>query len=303
MKIRLWIYFLRQAIASISGNRGVHLLGMGTMVISLLIFGAFLFLFVNLKTWIHGWGHTLSMSVYLVDGIDRSALDGISSTIQNIPGAKIDRFISKEDALRDFKKALGNEASLLEGLSSNPLPASYEVVFSDLESPDATPKKIKTVLEQTKGVAEVQYSEQWLNEFEGLLNMIGLVGAIMGGLLCMGVLLIMTNTIKLTIYSRKHEIEIQKLVGATDWFVKAPFLLEGLIQGLISGGFSVLLLYFSFLFVAEKKVNLLGLTVLDFVFLPGNYIWLIWGISVLLGLTGSFIAVGRFITAEKFVDI
>lgn len=288
---------------NIMNNRIVHLIGIGTMVVSLLIFGTFLLLFVNLNTWIHGWGHSLSMSVYLEDGIDRAARDNISSSIREFPSAEIERYISKEDALKDLTRALGAEAGLLEGLTRNPLPASFEVVFKDIESPETDPQKIKKVIEKIDGVNEVQYSEEWLKRFEGLMNVVRLVGFVIGGLLCIGVLFIVTNTTKLTIYSRKHEIEIQKLVGATDWFVKTPFLLEGVIQGILSGFFSLLMLFSGYLFLSAKKVHFLGLTVLDFIFLPREYVVAIFMISVSLGLAGSFIAVGRFLAAESFADV
>lgn len=287
---------------NIMNNRIVHIIGMGTMVVSLLIFGAFLLLFVNLNTWIHGWGHSLSMSVYLEDGIDDAARDKIASFIRNLHAAEIERYISKEDALKDLKAALNTEASLLEGLTRNPLPASFEIVFKDVASIEKDPQRIKKAIEQIDGVSEVQYSEEWLKRFEGLMSVIRLAGLIIGGLFCIGVLFIVTNTIKLTIYSRKHEIEIQKLVGATDWFVKFPFLLEGLFQGLFSGAFSLLVLFSGYLFLSTKKMHFFGLTMLDFVFLPHEYILSILGLSMVLGLAGSFIAVGRFLATEGFGD-
>ncbi|MBW1851454.1 MAG: ABC transporter permease [Deltaproteobacteria bacterium] len=303
MKLRLCLYFLKQAFINIINNRIVHLIGVGTMVVSMLIFGTFLILFANLNTWIHGWGHSLSMSVYLQDGIDKSTKDKIASSISAFSSAEIERYISKDDALKDLRMALGSESGLLDGLSSNPLPASFEVIFKNVESPDTDPQRIKKALEAMVGVDEVQYSEEWMKRFEGLMSMVRLVGFIIGGLLGIGVLFIVTNTIKLTIHSRKHEIEIQKMVGATDWFVKIPFLLEGMIQGILSGTLSVLVLFLGYLFFSAERVHLLGLAVFDFSFLPREYILAIFFISVLLGLVGSFIAVGRFIAADSSVDI
>ncbi len=303
MKLRLCFYFIKQAITSIFHNRMVHMIGTATMVISLLIFGAFLFMFVNINTWVQGWGHSLSMSVYLEDGIEESRREAIASTIKGLSGAEIKRFISKEAALRDLKQALGDGVGLITEMSRNPLPASFEVVFTNIDSPGRDPERIKNVLEKQSGVSEVQYSSEWLKQFEGLMDVVWLMGVIIGGLLGVGVLFIMTNTIKLTIYSRKHEIEIKKLVGATDWFVKAPFLLEGVIQGALSGGISLLLLYLAYLFFAGRPVQFLDLAVLDFRFLPSSYIFVILLISIFLGLAGSLIAVGRFIAKESFIEI
>jgi cell division transport system permease protein len=294
MRFRLWMYFFRQAFTSILNNRVFHAIGLSTMVVSLLIFGTFLILFVNLNAWLGGWGQSLTMSVYLKDGTSETKNDEIASLIRKLQGAEIKRFISKEGALRDLRKALGSHAGLLEGMSVNPLPASFEVIFKDGDGQETDPLKIKNELESIEGVDEVQYSEEWLKRFKGLMNMVRLVGFIIGGLLCMGILFIVTNTIKLTIYSRRGEIEILKLVGATDWFVKAPFLLEGMIQGILSGIVALLVLFSGYLLLSAKKMHFLGLAVLDFVFLPNEYVFSILFISVALGLIGSFIAVGRF---------
>ena len=200
----------------------------------------------------------------------------------------------KKQAFIDLKRALGREASVLEGLPRNPLPASIEVAFhpSGGEKPD--PEKLRKKLEAFTGVAEVQYSEEWLNRFEGLMKVFRLAGLIIGGLLGLGVLFIVTNTIKLTIYSRQEEIEIMKLVGATDWFVKTPFLLEGSMQGIVSGMLSVLVLYSGYLILSVKKADIFGFALLDFVFIPNSYTLTIFVVSVALGLLGSFIALGRF---------
>jgi len=294
MRLRLAPYFIKQALTNIMDNRVFHAIGLGTMVVSLLIFGTFLLLFVNLDTWIQGWGHSLTMSVYLEDGIDDTQIEKVGAFIKDLPGAKIERFISKDDALRDLKGAFGSQAGLLNGLLKNPLPASFEVVFKESKTKRPGPESMKRDLEGLKGVTEVQYSEEWLKRFEGLMRMVRLVGFIIGGLLCMGILFIVTNTIKLTIYSRREEIEILKLVGATDWFVKTPFLLEGVIQGILSGILALLALFSGYLLLSTKKMYFLGLAVLDFAFLPREYAISIILMSMLLGLVGSFIAVGRF---------
>lgn len=294
MKVKLWPYFFKQALVNIMSNRGIHTVGLSTMIVSILIFGAFLLLFVNFNNWIQGWGHSLSVSVYLRDGINGDTRDEVASFIKSLPRAEIKRFISKKGALRDLKNALGTHSGLLEGLSKNPLPASFEVEFKDIEGHKTDPQVIKKELEKVEGVQEVQYSEEWLKQFEGLMNMVKLIGFIIGGLLCMGVLFIVTNTIKLTIYSRRDEIEILKLVGATDWFVKTPFLLEGMIQGLVSGLLALLVLFSGYLILSAKKIHFLGLALLDFMFLPQEYILSLLIISIALGLGGSFIAVGRF---------
>ena len=303
MKPRLLIYFFKQAFSNILNNRMIHFIGLGTMVVSMLIFAAFLMLFVNLNTWIYGWGQSLSMSVYLKDGIDEAKKNKIAIAIGEFPCLTIKHFVPKEKALEDLKEALGSEFGILEGLTRNPLPASFELEIKQIESPQTDPQRLKTMLEGIDGVEEVQYSEDWLKQSKGLMDMVSFAGMILGGLLCTCIIFIVTNTIRLTIYSRKHEIEIKKLVGATDWFVKAPFLLEGIIQGILSGILAILIMFLVHFFLSAKKIQILGFVALNFVFLPTEYVILIFMTSVILGLAGSLIAIGRFISSDSFVNI
>ena len=294
MNPKLWPYFLRQAVSSIIDNRTVHVVGIGTMVVSLLIFGSFLLLFANLNNWLKGWGHTLSISVYLDADVSQSQRAKIEDFIKNMSGASIEKYISKEEAFKDLSKALGPQAGLLEGMSKDILPASFEVTFRDIGDSKRDLSGIKKTIEDLEGVEEVQSSEDWFTRFEGIINMVRLAGMIIGGLLGLGVIFIVSNTIKLAIYSRREEIEIMKLVGATDWFVKTPFLIEGLLQGIISGILSLFILFIGYLILSAKKMYFFNLALLDFVFIPQEYIIIIFSMSIVLGLAGSFIALGRF---------
>ncbi len=294
MKLRIWIYYFRRAFVNIFSNRLIHIISIGTISISLLLFGSFILFFVNINNWMLEWGQSLSMSVYLRDGIDTETKERIESILANLPGAEIKGFISKEQAGVDLIEALGDQAGLLDGVTKNPLPASFEIIFRDMAHNQLDPKKMKTDLEKIEGVDEVQYSQQWFERFEGLIYMLKLVGFIVGGLLCIAVLFIITNTIKLTIYSRRDEIEIFKLVGATDWFVKIPFLIEGAIQGIVSGFIALGVLFLGYSIFSLKTIHFFGLPVMDIVFLPHGYAVIMVLFSLILGLIGSFIAIGRF---------
>ena len=288
---------------NIMNNRIVHIIGMGIMIISMLIFGTFLILFVNLNLWIQGIGNSLSISIYLQDEINETDKDKIRSFLTGLPNAEIKRFISKETALKEMNRLLGHHSSLLEGLSKNPLPASFELVLRDTGIQKTDPVRIKEDLLNMKGVDEVQYSDDLLKRFEGIMNAVEVIGIIIGGMLCLGILLIVTNTIKLTIYSRREEIEIMKLVGATDWFIKTPFLIEGIIQGVLSGIVSIIILFSGYFLISAKNMGLLSFVIFNFTFLPWEYVLLIFVISTVLGLIGSFIAVGRFISIERFFSV
>jgi cell division transport system permease protein len=294
MRIRFRTYFFKQALRNIRDNLTVHALGLGTMTSSLLIFGIFMLFFANVANWIHGWGNSLSFSIYLKDDISAYKRDKVDSSLRQLPGKKTLVYISKNDAMANLKKTLGGDAALLDRLSGNPLPASYDVFFDRNKKNDLDPETIKAALAKLEGVADVQCSEEWVNNFRQIMDMVESIFLVVGGLLCLCVIFIMTNTIKLTIFYRKTEIEILKLVGATDWFIKVPFLLEGIIQGILAGVLTLLMLGGGYLFFATKEIQFFGMDSLDLVFVSFGHMALLFLTSVALGMIGSLVAIGRF---------
>ena len=291
---RIWAYYIKHALVNILTNRMINAITIGTITISLLLVASFMLFFNNLNNWMVEWGKSLSMSVYLEDGIDSKTKDAIEEAIRGLPGAELRGFVSKEEAESDLRRALGDQAGLLDGLKKNPLPASFEIIFREGSRGSIDPKEIKQRLETLQGVDEVQYSEQWIERLEGLLYMLKTTGLAVGALLCLAVLFIVTNTIKLTIYARRDEIEIFKLVGATDRFVKIPFLIEGLIHGILGGLLALGILFLIYALISMKTIQVFGLPVLTITFLPTNHMLLILLMGFVLGLAGSFIAIGRF---------
>lgn len=270
------------------------MISMGTIVISMLLLGSFMLLSVNLNSWIRAWGESMSMSIYLEDNLSEESKGRIKEALLELEGAEIIGFISKETAMINLQEGLGAQAGLLAGLKENPLPASFEIEFNNVRQYDIAPLKIKNALEEMEGVDEVQYSDQLVEKFEGVIYVFRISGFIIGGLLCVAVLFITTNTVKLTIYSRRDEIKIYKLVGATDWFVRIPFLIEGSIQGLVSGATSFVILFLIFSIFSVKSVHLFGLPVLDIIFLSEMHALFIVSLSTALGFMGGLLAIGQF---------
>jgi cell division transport system permease protein len=294
MKITYLRYFVRQALANIFDNRLVHLVGVGTMAIAFLVFDAFVLTFVNLNHWTEEWGRPLTMSIYFNGTPERMVLERIEKELLHFPGVTIKRFISKDDAMQTLRRQLGDKAGLLDGLEENPLPASLEIILSRDKTRDPLPYQVKRRLERIDGVDEVQYSQEWIKRVQAIMEAIRLIGIVFGGLLFLAALFVITNTIKLTIYSRKDEIEILKLVGATNRFVKIPFLIEGSIQGFLGGSLALIIL-FLFHITAVTRVNLrLGFASLDIIFLSPQFSLFLLLMSIIVGFIGSTISLGRF---------
>ena len=297
--MRRFLYFFRQALANIRNNRLVHFIGLSTMAISIFILGVFVLLYVNVYAWIQRWGGSMRMSIYLEEGLGKEALEKIERFIKNQKCVFRYEYVSKEKALEEFKEALGPQSKLLSNLDTNPLPASFEVEIKADGSRVMELKELAKQIEKLDGVEEVQYSEAWLRRFKDILSLVKVIGFLVGGLLALGALFIVTNTVKLTIYSRKDEIEILKLVGATDWFIKIPFLIEGIIQGVLAALIALGGLYVAFVLFSAKKTTLLNLAAIKLQFIPWVFLAGMIGLSLVVGAVGSLIAVGRFFEVAK----
>lgn len=293
MKITFIRYFVRQAMRNMVENRLVHLIGLGTMVIAFLMFDAFILIFVNLNSWTQEQGRSLTMSIYFKGEPERAVIENIKKELLQYP-VSITDFISKDDALKSLRKQLGEKAGLLDGLGENPLPASLEIVLSRDVSGDSLPYELKTRLERIHGIDEVQYSQEWVERFQAIMGAVKIIGLVFGGLLFLAALFIITNTVKLTIYSRKDEIEILKLVGATNRFVKIPFLIEGSIQGFLGGSVALIVLFLVYVVIITKVDLSIGFASLDIIFLSPQFILLLLLMSSIIGFIGSTVSLGRF---------
>lgn len=293
MRISFLRYFFRQALGNIFENRLVHLIGVGTMVIAFLIFDAFVLAFVNINAWTQERGRTLTISIYFKEDPERSAIEDIQRELLDYP-VSITKFISKKDAMKSLRRQLGEKAGLLDGLKENPLPASLEIILSRDEIDDSLPYELKKKLEKIEIVDEVQYSQEWIDRIQAVMGAVEIVGLVFGGLLFLAALFIVTNTIKLTIYSRKDEIEILKLVGATNGFVKTPFLIEGSIQGFLGGSVAIIILFLGYMIVTSEVDLRIGFGALDLIFLSPEFILLLVATSIITGFIGSTVSLGRF---------
>ena len=171
MSFRLTFYFLKQALGNILNNRVVHLVGAGTVTVSMLMFGAFLLLYVNLNGWVQGWGRTLTLSVYLAEEVDEIQRDRIAERLRSLPGAEIDRLHLEGACLGGTAGRARRAGEPLEGLSRNPLPASFEVTLSNADARTSDYRALCRRIEELEGVDEVQYGEEWVNRFEGFMRL------------------------------------------------------------------------------------------------------------------------------------
>ncbi len=295
MRIGLLGYFLRKALGNIWINPFLSLVTLSTIAISMLILGLFSLIYLNVQQSLQQMGGELQITAYLQETISPEQAKVLRSKVADWPEVEKITYLSKEQALARFRSQLREYAGILEGLKENPLPASLELTLMPQHGRSGNIKELSTRLGRLTGVAEVQYGRKWMAKLRVFVEVMKLVGITVGGLLLIATIFVISNTIRLTFYSRREELEIMRLVGATDFFIKAPFLIEGLLHGLggallAAGGLSLLILFlFSHLDLPLRLAVMAGS-------LPtGQLVAGFLGLGLLLGVLGSMVSLRRFL--------
>lgn len=268
-----------------------------TMAIALATVATFFLVVVNIDQLATRWTREVQVIAYLQKPPAVQDLAALSKKLKSFPEVESVNYVSQSAAMQRFKKHLGSDASLLDGVNQKLLPASFEL---GLHPAFRNQQGIAAVIEQLEHTVEVDdlhYGQKWLKRFNDFVQMLRFVGVILGGFLLLGALFIVSNTIKLTLYARRDELEIMALVGATMRFIKIPFMLEGAIQGLIGGLLSLLFLALSFVFIISRSLNSFWLTPTDFdlLFLTVNQQIILVLAGVVLGVLGSLSSLRRFV--------
>jgi cell division transport system permease protein len=191
---------------------------------------------------------------------------------------------------------LDNNKTILDNLDVNPLPASFEL---KLKKNFRNYNKIKALannISKLKGVESLEFGEGWLERVETIVFFLKLIATAVGGMICMGIVFIVSNSIKLSLYARKDEIEIMQLVGANDWFIKGPFIIEGMLQGFLGVILSLAILFgFCKALIAGLQSSSFFIGFQSFLFIPPMVVFYMILSGILIGCVGSFISLGKFL--------
>ena len=291
-------YFFARAFANMRQNVFLSLVTTGTITLALLIVSLLLLVFVNIEGVAEGWSSRVQVTAYFQQELPPQDVTRLKSAVQALPGTSSVRYISRDEALVRFRERLKGQESLLEGVTPDVLPSSLEISLKKASRTTEGTEAFVQALKRVPGISEVQYGEEWVRRFNSFLMFLRLLGAVLGAFLLLTVTFIVSNTIKLTIFARKDELEVLSLVGATRFFIKAPFLIEGLVQGTAGALISVALLFGSYLALLNNAGNFLAFdpAAAGLVFLPPVYLAAIIAGGALLGFLGSLSALKRFIT-------
>ena len=288
--------FVSEALSSVSSNVSTTIAAIMTVLIGMFLLG----LFIALGTWVLSWTNDvkrqLVVNVYFCTQntcdaeVSRAEIDQVRQQLVGMPEVKEVKFVSKEDALAIMKE---RNPDLVQNLASNPLPASYQVTPHRGEDVAL----IASRLEPTPaGVEKVNYGKKTADRVLQVAKIIGVI--FLGGsvILIAASILLIANTIRLSIFARRREVEVMKLVGATNWFVRGPFMLEGLITGLVGSIAAVIMLLLAKELALPELVGRTSLTNDDVQALSFPLIALILiATSLLVGAAGSGLTLRRFL--------
>jgi cell division transport system permease protein len=290
-------FVFRRVLRSVRELLWTHILTSGTMAVTLFIFGGFLLIQENLHGLLKGWGSQIQIFAYLENKLSAAEVQPLLDRIQSYPEVESVRFVSQGEAWENFKKSLGSQSAVLEGLSPDILPSSLEIALKASHRNHTSVAGAAQRLRAEKGIGEVEYPEEWMEKLSLLVLGIQWAKWVLGGFLFMAALLIVRNTVKLAIVARRDEIEIMQLVGASGGLIKTPFVIEGMIQGILGASLSLIFLWLLFLFASSQLPSSFGVFIdrSQLLFLDPEGISLLIFLGWVLGTAGSLFSLSRFL--------
>ena len=285
---------------NIKANKQVFVLSVTTVAVAFSVLGLFFLVHANLNALLSTWNKQVQLVIYLDDGISKTRMKALKKLFDDNERIDSVHYISRDSAWKNFKSTFAEKSGFVAGLDLNPLPASYSLKFK------AGPDRLKHIrqltdeLREGEGIESMEYGEKWISKFENFMIFLRIFILAVGGILGVGLVLIISNTIKLSIFSRREEIELMLLVGATHRSIKVPLILEGVVQGLSGVGIALGLiklvhLYIQLQFQGSLESIFRGA---DLQFITQSLLWPMLLAGVVIGWVGSQISINQFLHSE-----
>ena len=293
MRLKTGEYFIQEVFHSLRRNNWMTFASIGTVAVSLFVLGVFLILVLNMNRLAGMLESQVQISVYLEDHLTDREKRQIGYDIESLQGIDTVTYVDREEAKARLAERLGDQKYLLDALSDdNPLPDAFEVTVT-------TPAVVESAagaIAAMQGVEEAKYGQDVVEHLFDITRLMRIFGFVLMGLLGGATLFIISNTIRLTVFARRKEIAIMKYVGATDWFIRWPFLLEGIVLGCIGGFIAAVALRSFYAAMAAKIYSTLAFFPLMPQYPFMNYVTLaiLWS-GIVIGAIGSVISLKRFL--------
>lgn len=291
MKISTVNYFLSDAFKSFKRNKTISIATIITVLVTFIVLGVFSILAENLSLAIGDLENRIEIKVFLDDDIKPIDKKEVQVKLSQQDGVKDIEYESREDA---FNKLMESNSEFLKGytLEKNPLPASYIVKLDDISYAAG----VRDAVRDLDGVESVDEQQGNIDKIQGVINFANAIGIVLFIILIGISVFLIINTTKLTVYARRREVGIMKFVGATDWFIRWPFIIEGILIGLIGTLLSVVALFFLYKFAAGfivERTLMVQLVPISYVFTSLLWKFVLGGIFV--GGGASYLALRKFL--------
>lgn len=284
-------YFFREVYINMRRNILMSMASISTVLILSLILGFFLIIVVNLNNWSENIVSQIQIVAYLSDGVPARGIPVLKATIETIDYVDEVKFVSKDEALAKMRKKLKNQIELSD-IGKNPLPNSFEIKVRESDKIPA----VAAALRGRPGIERVRYGEKIANKLITVNQAVHWVGIVIIAALLVSTVFIVSNTIRLTVFARRKEIAVMQLVGAANWFIRWPFLLEGVLQGFAGSLIAFLVImatYTHFIPGISSSLPFIIMVAPGKILSQAAIVLLATGIMV--GATGSLISINKFL--------
>ncbi len=296
MKYNVISYFLVEGFRNVFKNKKSTFSCLGVMCATMLIFGLFFSIGENVTHMVEGIEDAQAIRVFVLNEATDEEVQKFGEELRKIDGVNTAELITKEEAYNQMKKGLGERQGVMEGLDPSIFPASYKVTLTDLNKNNEVQEQIYKL----DNLKKITSNNETIENLSKIGRGIRIVTGIMLIILVLISIFIISNTIKLTVHARRKEISIMKYVGATNGFIRTPFMIEGIVIGLLSGILSIILVGGGYNFLAGKvmtseTIRTIGVNILSFKDLSGQIILVYLVLGVGIGILGSTISMRKYL--------
>ncbi|MBC7075901.1 MAG: ABC transporter permease [Syntrophomonadaceae bacterium] len=292
MNFRNSVYFIREAFISLARNKLLTFAAVSTVAICILILGIAILIGINASSFLNRLESDIEIVAFLDKELTESQIADIGQQLKELDGIQTVDFVSKEEALQMLQENLGGkEYDLEETLGDNPLPATYEIKAQD---PHDVPD-IAAEVEKIYGIYKVNYGQGIVEKLFNVTKWIRIISCIFMILLVMGAVFLIATTIRLAIFARRKEIYLMKLIGATDWFVRWPFVIEGVLLGFGGALLAVMILGAGYSSLINRMAYMYFLPLVTSSDVLMEIYASLLAAGAVLGILGTFISLNRFL--------
>lgn len=292
-------YLTKEGFRNIRSNKLMSLASVAVLMSCLVIIGAAFLLFININVFLGDISDQNVVMVFITDDTPQEEVEALGNEIKSISNVGKCRFIPKEEAFAKQLESLGSAAPLFEGMDDIPLPDAYEVTLKDMEIYDTTVRSIS----ELDNIDTIRQNRDFAKQLTNLKKTAGTVSIAVIAMLLIVSLFIISNTVRVTMYNRRLEIRIMKSVGATKWFIRWPFMIEGMVLGIIAGLLSLLIVWGLYELLSNAVTDMLNVfSAKPVAFMDYIYALLIAfvGTGIVTGVLGSALSMNKYLKEQDY---